>query len=303
MRGINAKFISDLKQGELGCVLHKVKTDDTLCLEIRENYINIYYRGGNMFRIKQTGASYKIQFDLNYCKHKTEPSVYYNQLINNSTAEQWVLSIPYIKAEMDLWFHEHPKSEREYQQLILRDNNSSTVAGDTDYFIADIEYANSDNGSRFDILAVKWVSTATERKNPNRVTLAVMELKYGDGAIGGSAGITKHFDDMETFFSDAQKVSDLYNEVEVMFNQKLELGLINGISKPIKLDRNEKADFVLLFANHKSSKTPLHRELNKALQAHRRLLDLVSIRVASANCLGYGLYENNMIEINEYIKV
>jgi len=302
MRGISEKFIKDLKEGELARILNKVNSDDTLCLEIRKNYVNIYYRGGNMLRIEPLGSSYKIHFDINYCKHNIAPSIYEDKLISNSSAEQWAASIPYIKAEMDLWFFEHQKSEREYQQLILRDNNQSIVAGDTDYFIADIEYANSENGSRFDLLAVKWLSTAVERKNPSKVNLSVMELKYGDGAIGGTAGIVKHFMDMEKFFKDSNKLTNLYNEVEVMFNQKLELGLIKGTSKAIKLDRNQKPEFILLLANHKPSKTLVQRELKKAIEEYGALLDLVTIRVATANCLGYGLYEDNMIEISDYLK-
>ena len=42
-RGISDKFISELKTGLLCPALEAVLHDDTLCLEIRDDYINIYY--------------------------------------------------------------------------------------------------------------------------------------------------------------------------------------------------------------------------------------------------------------------
>ena len=52
MRGLTPKFIADIKEAKLKSFLTIVKEDDTLSLEIRENYINIYYRGGNVFKIE-----------------------------------------------------------------------------------------------------------------------------------------------------------------------------------------------------------------------------------------------------------
>lgn len=46
MCALSEEFIKDLQQGLLKNLLEEVKKDDNLCLAIRENYINIYYRGG-----------------------------------------------------------------------------------------------------------------------------------------------------------------------------------------------------------------------------------------------------------------
>ncbi|PKM86491.1 MAG: hypothetical protein CVU87_12030, partial [Firmicutes bacterium HGW-Firmicutes-12] len=69
VRGISDKFIVDLKEGPLRPVLDSVLCDDTLCLEIRDNYINIYYRGGNMLRIAEKPSGYSVAFDIKYCEH------------------------------------------------------------------------------------------------------------------------------------------------------------------------------------------------------------------------------------------
>ena len=53
-RYLSNKFINALHHGLLEPLLRCVHTDDVLDLQIRENYINIYYRGGNLIQINET---------------------------------------------------------------------------------------------------------------------------------------------------------------------------------------------------------------------------------------------------------
>lgn len=77
---------------------------------------------------------------------------------------------------------------------MLRENNNSSISNDTDYYIASNESSNTDNGSRFDLIGIKWASTGPARRNNLKdISLVLMEMKYGDGAHAGSAGIIKHF--------------------------------------------------------------------------------------------------------------
>ncbi|OHB78940.1 MAG: hypothetical protein A2Z25_21430 [Planctomycetes bacterium RBG_16_55_9] len=62
----------------------------------------------------------------------------------------WIESFPCLKEIMDFYFSEHPKPEREFQQLIARENNDSTISNESEYFISDVEVADSDYVSRFD---------------------------------------------------------------------------------------------------------------------------------------------------------
>ena len=41
MRGLNQKFINDLSAGILAPLLERVVADRSVCLEIREDYINV----------------------------------------------------------------------------------------------------------------------------------------------------------------------------------------------------------------------------------------------------------------------
>ena len=297
MRGLSKKFINDLKEGRLALLLEAIQNDDTLCLEIRENYINVYYRGGNICKVEvDENEEYKFTFDSNYAdKHKDV----IEKTFENREVKDIVENLPILKSEMDVWFSKHPKAEREFQQLILRENNCGTVSNDTDYYIADIEYANNENGSRFDMLGIKWLSTSQARRNPNDLRLAFIEVKYGDNALTGDAGIQKHIKDIYTFLKNEE--NEIYKEAENLINQKVDLNIIK-ISKNITLEKN-KPEFILLCANHKPVKTTLKRELEEVVKTeeYKKLKEMCDLKIATSSLMGYGLYDSCMISIEDFI--
>ena len=203
-RAISKDFLDDLKTGKLSSLLERVLADNTLDLELRGKCINIYYRGGSLFRITEKGSgTYEICFDSHYC----DTEAWRNTgiiVICNPTIQQAVKNIPYYKQAMDMWLHKNPKYEREFQQLLVRENNNQgDISKSTDYYIIDIEYANSKENrkSRFDIVALKWESKSSVRRKPEKCSIALMELKYGDGALNNESGIKKHLNDLKSFIS------------------------------------------------------------------------------------------------------
>lgn len=123
-RAISKDFLNDLKNGKLSSLLERVLADDTLDLELRGDSVGIYYRGGRLFRITEKGSGmYEIYFDLNYCKTEAWSNTGII-VICNPTVEQAVKNIPYYKQAMDMWLHKNPKYEREFQQLLVRENNN-----------------------------------------------------------------------------------------------------------------------------------------------------------------------------------
>ncbi|WP_073587106.1 hypothetical protein [Anaerocolumna xylanovorans] len=301
MRKLNDKFITNLQAGELNCLLRTVKSDDTLCLELRDNYINVYYRGGNLLTIKQEGDRYIFYFDKHYCINN-EGMWRSPDLASFTRIEDYISAFPLLKREMDHWFSKNQKLEREFQQLILRENNCSTIANDTDYFISDIEYANQENKSRFDMVGIKWSSTAAARKNVEAPSLALFELKYGDSAMTGAAGIVKHFIDIEKFVN-SEKMISLYSEVTEQFNQKVSLGLMGSIDRKIKIDQSKKPEFIIICVNHKPASSTMKRELRMALETCPNLLNKIDIKMAESSLMGYGLYESCMLPLFEYINL
>lgn len=301
MRGLSENFIRALEEdGLLNPLLERVKNDSTLCLEIRKNYINIYYRGGNIIRIKEN-KSYLAFFDEKYCKSKkigkiNTPKIIKdlpNKLISKSSINCWMEAIPSLKDAMDLWFGKNPKNERESQQLVVRENNLGRYARSTDYFICDIEYANA-NG-RFDLIAVRWPSSGPGRKNNKNVGIAFIEMKYYDGALTEKAGLNEHLKDMNYFLSDQKRLVDLKQEMKNVFNQMRRIGLINN-QKDIDQFNNDKPEYIFILANHDPVSSVLKKELDKLSVNYPDL----KLKFAASNFMGYGLYKENVVNLREF---
>jgi len=300
IRSISVIFVNDLKDGCLKPVLDRVRADATLFLAIRNGYINIYYRGGNLMKIVDNGDSkYIASFDKNYdldgglqIPHGT---------INKSDASQaWVAAFPRIKEAMDLWFSHHPKLEREFQQVVARENNNSSVSNQTEYFITDVEYADTGTGARFDMLAIKWLRS--KRKHGGSCIPAFIEMKFGDKALAGSSGLTKHLNDF-TKFINADAYQDSLKAMQSQFSIMRELKLIrfgsNGNDYVVTLDAQKKPEVIFMLAGH----NPDSPKLGKFLEEVRNLdLDKLpfDLRFYVANFAGYGLHDNCMYDLAKF---
>ena len=296
MRGLTNQFVKELKSGLLEPILRLVEHDTTLGIEIRENYINVYYRGGNLLRIEEKGEAFKLWFDRNYLDEGTTrvggdlPGV----LGGGEDVARWMDVIPFLKHEMDLWFGRHPKNEREFQQLLLWENNVGDSAKGTDYFICDIEYANPEG--RFDLVAVHWPSSAAARRSNAGLGLAFIEMKYMDKALRGKAGLRQHVEDMNSFLGAEDNLSNRREEMKRVFNQKLELGLIRN-QKPIGSFDDDKPEYILVLANHDPGSSILKAEL-QSLPACPNL----KLRFAVSSFMGYGLYNQNIFGLDVFLK-
>ena len=66
-RQISEEMLNAFLSGELSSLLEAVKKDDTLDLELRGDSVNIYYRGGSLFKITGINNVFSVSFDTNYC--------------------------------------------------------------------------------------------------------------------------------------------------------------------------------------------------------------------------------------------
>lgn len=286
-RGLSPQFLNDLQTGLLSPLRIRVRADRSLCLELREDYVNIYYRGGNVMRVSRAEGGYSAFFDTKYFQ-RAVPSMPEPRLRDSSDVAAWLAALPTLKQAMDL---AQPGEEREVQQLILRDNNVGGIARSTDYYVCDIEYANLHG--RFDLVAVRWPSTPAARKRQDGHRLVLGEVKFGDGALEGTAGLRAHIDDVNSYLAAPDNLDTLKQEMLRVFNQKRALGLVD-CEKDLIAFSEEAPVLLLVLVNHDPDKSRL-RELLRALPPSPH----AQIRIATGSLLGYGLYEPAILAIDE----
>jgi hypothetical protein len=308
MRALSEHFMDDLMKpdGLLCPLLTRVKQDQTLMMAIRENYVNIYYRGGNIIKVaEQSKGSYQASFDIKYNKSRQDCPELPTVIKSQDEAKKWIAAFPALKNMMDEYFYIHSKAEREFQQLVARENNNSSISNESEYFVSDIEFADTDLGARFDMLAVRWC--ASERTNGSHCRAALIEMKYGDGALDGSAGLIKHLQNIDTLIRDSSRYTDLLLTMEAQFNQLDQLGLLNfNRSKngtKVKLDANEKPEVIFILTNHNPRSSKLKTILsNPEIDAYDQS-QRFDLRFYTACFSGYGLHTICMLPLAEFRKL
>ncbi len=302
IRKISPKFMEDLtsQEGILHPILAQVKKDHTLMLAIRKNYINIYYRGGNILRVTERSKKYTADFDENYNLSDKEIPNSPAAITSQNDSQNWVDSFAQRKNMMDEYFSKRGKAEREFQQLVARENTNSTISKSCEYYITDIEV--TDPGlARFDITAMRWLTK--DRKN-GKCRAALFEMKYSDGALGGKAGLLKHLKDMETFVKDKSRYKKLLETMVSQFNQLDQLGLLNfnkGTTKAeVKLDLSDRPEVIFVLANHNPRSTKLKTILNDPEIRKYGKSELFDLRFYVASFAGYGLHSKNMHTLEDF---
>ncbi|MCY4306423.1 MAG: hypothetical protein OXC62_16855 [Aestuariivita sp.] len=310
MRAVNDQFLSDLQNGILARVTETVQLDPTLCLELRGTSINIYYRGGNLMKIEKTGTEYQAKFDSNYFQDGKIVEIP-NVLTGRENVDEWVRAWPILKKAVDRYISEMVrKDEREVQQLFVRANNygrieqrtnqgiqyrNGSLARSTDFYICDVEYTQSREPWRFDMIAAHWPSDRNLRKKGNNRRLVIIEVKCGDKALSGSSGLTEHIRDVDRFLENPENVDDLKKDMVRVFNQKRKLGLMD-CDRDLKGFSDERPILLLTLVNHDPDSAKLHECLMNLTEADHTHMEL---RLGIASFFGYGLYDQGIHTIHE----
>lgn len=215
----NHGLLKKLESGVLKDVMdYASKRENELDIQIRGNYMNIYYKGGSILKINPRS----FDFDKNYfytdsmirrtklSDLASKGNVEALQIIDKLEKQRNDLLdilrkegdapkyfdrakfqvnkwLTFLKDELNI---QH--QEKEEQQYISMNNHN----GESDYTVLDLEYAVSTNSPfsyngtknkvrpRFDIIAI-------DNKTHH---LCAIELKKGMGATGGVSGIEPHID-------------------------------------------------------------------------------------------------------------
>lgn len=238
-RGIhNQKFLDSLKTGNLSKMLAVINADKDLDVQIRNDYLNIYYQGGSIAKVNSENS---IEFDefYFYLEMMTKPKKEIekdativnglksqrNKLVKKFKERDYQRYFSEAKTVMDNWLKINPKPERilQHQLTVENQNNSS------DYTIIDLEYEISTLSDfactfipsgkdkpkkpRFDIIAVN-----------KKGQLCVIELKKGIGALYGDSGLKEHWDCYQQ--SIMRNYQSFMNEMRLILKQKKEFGFL-----------------------------------------------------------------------------
>ena len=244
-------------------------------------------------RVKQSakGNGYTVTFDKKYFRGRKTTCLPRLAIQERSDVTEWLDVSPELKQAMDRYFGKHRKNEREFQQILVRDNNFGGIARSTDYYICDIEYnagSGKGKGKQFDMVAVHWPSERAARKKADDRRLVIIEMKHGDGALTGKAGLHPHIEDTNEYLSTPDDVKRLKEDMLAVFNQKRELALID-CGKDLRSFSDEKPLLLLAFANHAPGKSNLHKLLHSLPNSPH-----AELRIVTASLLGYGLYDQGI---------
>lgn len=295
---LSPMFFGAFKAGCLRPILDAVLADDTLMLGLRGGYASVYYRGGELLKI-QRGAAAEYRVIANSDYGHTDEDVN-RSVATEAQAAAAVASWPAMKGRMDRHSKIRSSHEREFQQLVVRENNRSRSAGSGDYFITDMEHASGD--ARFDMLGALWLHT--DRKHGNRLTPVIFEMKYGESVLSGSAGLAEHLDDLRKRLVDSQFVATLKANIASQFNQLTELGLMdfNRSKSIVKFTCGDQMRIVLVLAAFNPRSSKLLPILEKAqAQLQTAPIPNVDLRVFHASFCGYLMHENSMLSLADTI--
>ena len=255
------------KEGKLGGLIEMVKNDDELVLQIREDYFNVYYKGGNMLKVSSENS---FQFDYNYfkCEISLDTQEQRKKRIDKrrsileslKNTRDYKTFIDEMKKLMDkywIWlYNEKHRSlhEKDTQHALCISNTEST-----DYTIIDLEFQVStrkdctyhyepsslprDPGiyvckksPRFDIIAVR---------NSDR-RLCVIELKNGLDALVGKSGIGDYADSFEGSIGKNPLAEFTFtNEMKKVVSDKKRLKLL---SDDFYIDEKLPIEFIYAYA-------------------------------------------------------
>ncbi|MCY4287355.1 MAG: hypothetical protein OXC63_02040 [Aestuariivita sp.] len=312
MRALNDRFLKDLKDGILAKVTETVQWDSTLCLELRGTSINVYYRGCNLMKIQETRTEYRGTFNPNYFKDGRTLKLP-KSLTHLDDVGKWLEAWPSLKGAVDQYIAEKvKKDEREVQQMFVRANNygriqpgadlgiqykGGSLAQSTDFYICDVEYVRSGEPWRFDMIAVHWPSDRHLRSKASDRRLVIIEVKCGDGALSGAAGLSKHIGDIDRFLENPDKVAALKNDMVQVFNQKRALGLMD-CNRDLKGFSDERPIVMLALVSHDPDSTKLREclaHLSETIHPH------MDLRIGVASFFGFGLYDQGIHTVDEVL--
>lgn len=242
-RGISEAFAIAFKQTELYKLYCENK--DELFLGVRNDYLSLYYNCDSIATIKY--GKRKKEFTYEIDKYYLDGPHFSNKDKN----KRYKIEPAEICKQYKLikeFSEDRGTDEKKAQSKLVLLNNANK---ESNWFCIDVEYIKQFNNKieknefdfngRFDIIAIS-------KDKPHRV--ALIELKYGKGAIGGDSGIYKHVKDFIEFSKNDFFSTHLSQEiVEIIKSQNL-LEIPIPFDPPLKSDLSKEPEFYFITLNN-----------------------------------------------------
>jgi hypothetical protein len=284
MRKLSDNFFNCLKSGFLSGITEVVKQDPELDLEIREGYINVYYKGNSLLKLTETKSlQYKAQLDKKFLK-----GVDLSLDFSKDTVKQFIENIPLLK--QNIVKHGKHSLEVEYEQMIIRANNFE-MRNNTEYLVVDRQYANNDG--RFDLTGIFW--DRNHRRKKQVVPICLMEVKFALNTDIKDIHnqLTRYYESIKSH------TAEIAEEMQDVFRQKIELGLYKQSSEQIEVLKTlsfskdiDQFQFILVFVDYNPNSA---------------LLDLQSLsNLSFANQIkilfgGFAMWQKNVKPLSDYL--
>lgn len=282
-RGLSPSFLNELTQGKYADLLRGVLQDKNLDVQIRDSYINVYYRGGNILCIKPQSCIFdKFYFYTREMGSKPFPKTYVekiakgkedkippktkepipskseaSKILNQLTTKERQLKellntnieqyFEQAKQTMDNWFNSWEKKERHDQHIIALSNRR--FGTNSDLVVVDLE---------FSVSKLQSYNYATNDKGNQKVCrfdiiavdkrgqIYVIELKQNQAADteNNKANVKTHTKDFDdTIGRDSDKLFPKEISDIVKTKQKL-----NILSKEIIVDTTKQPIFAVAYS-------------------------------------------------------
>jgi len=301
-RALSDDFFKRFKEGNLKGLVECLQVFPHFMLNFRGKYVTIYYKGLRVLEIQENGK-FGITKEYVLCTEAEHDPVFgcyiknsddkefFNLDIQDTDTFDWFGFLSMIMRGIDKWRSQYgDKTEKEIQQRIVLENNLFGGATSTDYFIVDTEYAEL--GARFDAIALHW-SRDMRKQHNYKPGIAFIEIKAGEKAIDGSAGVVKHLQDIVKY----EITEDFYKDIEKMVVQLCDLGLMDMPGqKQLEIDRSKTPQMIFAIANYNQKSSKLKSALESVAVPEN-----IDLRFAMASFLGYGLYDEGMLNLSEFI--
>jgi hypothetical protein len=278
MRKLSETFLNSLKSDFLSEITEYVRRDHDLNLEIRDSYINVYYKGNSLLKLVDAGSPshYKAAIDRKFLEGLKIPLD-----LTEKTVPQFVKNIPFIK--QNIIKHGKRSLELEYEQLIIRANNFEPRSN-TEYFIVDRQYVVKEG--RFDLSGMYWEMNG--RRRNQEVPVCLMEIKFALNTDIQSIHkqLARYYEPIEN------NAAHIAEEMESIFKQKLALKLYDQPTERLNamatltFSRNiDKFQFILVLVDYNQNSSLLN------LEGIRKLPFADQIKVFST---GFGMWHHNV---------